>query len=133
MFCVLSGQLYSTGQVKNSISIASLHEKLGWCNMSKFLSSADDNQPKVTRIQICYSQIYICRYFCSTRLFLCEDFTSNCNIVNPFTPTDRFRSIQNKEQKSLMQLLSVERVNYLQPETDIEECVHIYLCQCFPC
>ena len=30
---------------------------------------------------------------------------------NPFTPTDRFRSIQNNEWKSPLKLLSVERVN----------------------
>ena len=31
--------------------------------------------------------------------------------VNPFTTTDRFSSIQNKEWKSPIKLLSVERVN----------------------
>ena len=30
---------------------------------------------------------------------------------NPFTPTDRFRSIQNNDGKSPLKLLSVERVN----------------------
>ena len=30
--------------------------------------------------------------------------------VNPFTPTDRFSSFQNNEWKSLLKLLSVERV-----------------------
>ena len=32
-------------------------------------------------------------------------------IINPFTPTDRFMSIQNNEWKSPLKLLSVERVN----------------------
>ena len=32
--------------------------------------------------------------------------------LNPFTPTDRFSSIQNNEWKSLIKLLSVERVKF---------------------
>ena len=35
------------------------------------------------------------------------------NIVNPFTPTDRFSLIQNNEWKSPLKLLSVERVKYV--------------------
>ena len=31
--------------------------------------------------------------------------------VNPFSPTDRFSSIQNNERKSPIKLLSVQRVN----------------------
>ena len=37
-------------------------------------------------------------------------FTSHS--FNPFTPTDRYRSIQNNEWKGSLKLLSVERVNW---------------------
>ena len=34
-----------------------------------------------------------------------------CGLINPFTPTDRFRSIQNNDWKCPLKLFSVEGVN----------------------